>query len=136
MKLSRMILIGATLPFALLGDASSKSSVKAEECYLLGLQCVEGDGSVKDYAAAARFYRQAAEAGYAPAQYDLGFLYEKGWGVALSRSEGGRGLVSKGSRTGRCGDAKQSWRALRGGTGSRTQRRGGRLVVSGSRGAA
>lgn len=55
MKLSRMILIGATLPFALLGDASSKPPVKAEECYLLGFQCVEGDGSVKDYAAAAQF---------------------------------------------------------------------------------
>jgi TPR repeat protein len=83
MKISRMILIGATLPFALFSDASSKPSVEAEESYLRGLQCVEGDGAVKDYAAAARFYREAAEAGYAPAQYDLGFLYEKGWGAAL-----------------------------------------------------
>ena len=44
---------------------------------------VEGDGAVKDYALAARFYRQAAHAGYARPNTIWAFLYEKGWDVAL-----------------------------------------------------
>ncbi len=34
-----------------------------------------------DYATALRLWRPLAEAGIAEAQYDLGFLYESGWGV-------------------------------------------------------
>lgn len=35
----------------------------------------------KDQSEPARFYRKAAEAGYAPAQYDLGCAYGHGLGV-------------------------------------------------------
>jgi localization factor PodJL len=41
----------------------------------------EGRGAPQDMAAAAAWYRQAAEAGLAPAQYRLGSMYEKGLGV-------------------------------------------------------
>ncbi len=49
--------------------------------FLRGIQFAEGDGVVKDYSAAAQYYRKAAEAGYAPAQYNLAHLYENGLGV-------------------------------------------------------
>ena len=49
-----------------------------------GVQFVEGDGVAQDYAEAARFYPQAPAAGYAPAQYDLAYLYEKGLGVTAT----------------------------------------------------
>ena len=94
MRFSRIVLVAATLPFASFSDVSLKPPVssqnklihlqrnEAEENYWRGVQCIEGEGVVKDYAAAARLYRQAAEAGYAPAQYDLAYLYEQGLGVA------------------------------------------------------
>jgi TPR repeat protein len=54
---------------------------EAEENYRRGLRLVEGAGSAGDYAAAARFYRRAAEAGHAAAQSSLAYLYENGLGV-------------------------------------------------------
>jgi TPR repeat protein len=54
---------------------------EAEENYRRGLQLAEGDGVAKNYAAAANFYRKAAEAGHVAAQYDLAYLYENGLGV-------------------------------------------------------
>jgi uncharacterized protein len=41
-----------------------------------------GAGTVPDYAAAAQWYRRAAQAGFARAQVNLGNLYERGLGVA------------------------------------------------------
>ena len=97
MKVVRIVLVAAAVPFALLADAppgppaSSPHPVdtanvegqrdQAEKNYRRGVQFAEGEGLPKDYSAAARFYRLAAEAGYAPAQYDLAYLYEKGLGV-------------------------------------------------------
>jgi TPR repeat protein len=45
---------------------------------------VVGDGYLysKDYLHAMESYRKAADQGYAPAQADIGVLYENGWGVA------------------------------------------------------
>ncbi|MDR0833393.1 MAG: PEGA domain-containing protein [Candidatus Symbiothrix sp.] len=40
----------------------------------------------KNYAEAARLYQNAANQGYAPAQYNLGLLYEFGYGVKQSKS--------------------------------------------------
>src|ERR1700733_3578151 len=86
----------AAFSFALFGDVTSKSPVSsprqidsasthkaedAENNYNRGVQFAEGAGVEQDYSEAARFYRQAADAGYAPAQYNLGYLYEKGLGV-------------------------------------------------------
>ena len=40
-----------------------------------------GKGVAQDYKQAVKLYRQAAEQGYAEAQYRLGVVYEKGKGV-------------------------------------------------------
>jgi hypothetical protein len=61
---------------------ASRSDAKlreAEENYRLGEQAA--DSVPKDYAAAARYYRKAADQGYIPAQYNLAYLYENGLGV-------------------------------------------------------
>ena len=42
-----------------------------------------GTGVKLDYPEAAKWVQQAAVAGYAPAQVDLGYLYEQGKGVPL-----------------------------------------------------
>src|SRR5262249_24532103 len=44
-------------------------------------------GVAPDYAAAAQWYRRAAERGYSPAAYNLGVLYENGLGVAKDPKE-------------------------------------------------
>ena len=41
----------------------------------------KGQGVVQDYAEAVRWYRLAAQQGYARAQYNLGFMYSNGQGV-------------------------------------------------------
>ena len=45
-----------------------------------------GTGLTQDNQQAARWIRIAAEQGYAPAQLDLGYLYEQGKGVSLDYS--------------------------------------------------
>ena len=40
-----------------------------------------GQGAHQDYAEALRWYRKAAEQGYAKAQYNLGLMYANGHGV-------------------------------------------------------
>ena len=40
-----------------------------------------GQGVPQDYDEAAKWYRKAAEQGYATAQFNLGSAYGKGWGV-------------------------------------------------------
>jgi TPR repeat protein len=91
------IVLAAALPFASSADVPSRSPIfsrhqvntrkmdgqddEAERNYRRGVQFAVGEGVAKDYSAAARLYRKAAEAGYGPAQYDLGYLYEMGLGV-------------------------------------------------------
>lgn len=45
--------------------------------------CYSGAGVALEYSEAARWVRKSAEQGYAPAQVDLGYLYEQGKGVPL-----------------------------------------------------
>ena len=47
----------------------------AAEQYNLGRVYDEGQGALRDYAAAAKWYHRAAEQGHAKAQYRLGLLY-------------------------------------------------------------
>ena len=50
--------------------------------------CYEKGWSVaQDYQEAVKWYRKAAEQGYAEAQYELGNCYEKGWSVAQDYQE-------------------------------------------------
>ena len=97
MKILRIILTAAALHFTASGDTPAKPPVlspprvdaadaerKADEAkknYQRGVQFAKGEGVPLDYSVAARFYRLSAEAGYAPAQYNLADLYVKGLGV-------------------------------------------------------
>ena len=47
----------------------------------IGLMYSEGQGVPKDKAEAAKWYRKAADQGYAPGQGELGRVYYLGWGV-------------------------------------------------------
>ena len=60
---------------------------QADADYHRGLEAAEGNGGRRDYAAAARYYRSAAENGHIPAQYNLAYLYENGLGVKQDFSE-------------------------------------------------
>jgi TPR repeat protein len=105
-KAFRIVLAAAAFPLASSADVPSKPLAvsrhqvdtakmerqrdTAEENYRRGVHLAEGDGVARDYSAAAEFYRKAAEAGYAPAQYDLAYLFEKGLGVELDLRQAAR----------------------------------------------
>jgi hypothetical protein len=57
------------------GDAEAQLS--------LAILYAKGEGVAQDYAAAAKWFRAAAERGLMRAQYDLGVLHERGRGVPL-----------------------------------------------------
>jgi TPR repeat protein len=61
------------------GDAEAQLS--------LAILYAKGDGVAQDYAAAAKWFRAAAERGLMRAQYDLGVLYERGRGVRLDHRQ-------------------------------------------------
>ena len=91
----------------------------------LGEKFATGEDVGRDLAEAARWYRLAAEQGYAEAQLNLGELYENGRGSAGS----GRGrAVVPGSGGGRRGAGAAHARALV----ARRPRRSGRLWRSGA----
>jgi len=60
---------------------------RAMDLYARALRCAKGDGVPQDYSQAAEYMRQAAEAGYALAQNDLGVYYAKGLGVKQDYAE-------------------------------------------------
>lgn len=53
----------------------------AERLFQEGQDFAMGRSVSRDYSAAARLYQRAAERGFAPAQHNLGYLYENGLGV-------------------------------------------------------
>ena len=58
--------------------------------YDLGYLYSQGKGVSQDYAEAARWYRKAADQGYAKAQHDLGYMYSQGSGVTQDYAEAAR----------------------------------------------
>lgn len=88
-------LLCSALPGALLADATTRTASthpvtasemttrveQAKNDYQQGLQLSDIDSRTPDWPEAARCFRKAAEAGYAPAQYELGRLYADGLGV-------------------------------------------------------
>jgi len=64
---------------SLVQPLAANGDVKAQ--YSLGVLYYRGEGVPQDYAESARWYRKAAEQGYADAQYCLGFMYTNGYGV-------------------------------------------------------
>jgi uncharacterized protein len=52
-----------------------------------------GDGVPKDFDAAVKRFRKAAEQGHAVAEFNLGVCYDEGWGVVKDRQEAVRWLA-------------------------------------------
>ncbi|HPJ25553.1 MAG TPA: CsgG/HfaB family protein [Synergistaceae bacterium] len=72
-------------PTFLKGPQPKNSSMSPREMHEKGKDFHYGrNGETRDYAQAAAWYRKAADLGYGDAQTDLGFLYEKGYGVPQS----------------------------------------------------
>ncbi|WP_295388321.1 tetratricopeptide repeat protein, partial [Thiolapillus sp.] len=53
----------------------------------LGVMYAEGQGVRQDLKEAVKWYRRAAEQGYALAQYNLGVIYNNGQGVQQDKKE-------------------------------------------------
>jgi localization factor PodJL len=53
----------------------------------LAMSFVEGEGGPTDYAAAAQWFRRAADQGLTDSQYNLGYLFEQGRGVPPNTAE-------------------------------------------------
>jgi hypothetical protein len=71
--------IVSLLDAARAGDAEAQCN--------LGEMYSSGHGGFRDYAAAAKWYRQAAEQGHADAQFKLGLMYANGQGVPRDDAE-------------------------------------------------
>jgi TPR repeat protein len=72
-------------PYAASGEAEGVAALQIEAdqgqpaaLNSLGILYAQGKGVPRDYGAAARYFRQSALQGYAPAMANLGFLYESG----------------------------------------------------------
>jgi TPR repeat protein len=70
------------LPLAELGDAEAQ--------YNIGVMYDEGAGRPRDLAAAAGWYRKAAQQGFMDAQANLGMMYYHGQGVPRDPAEAAR----------------------------------------------
>ena len=81
------------------GDAGAQND--------LGLSYAHGEGVPQDGAEAVRWYRLAADQGFARAQYSLGFMHDNGAGCGhAQRNALGRGdnpLVREGRQSACCG---------------------------------
>lgn len=55
--------------------------------FYLGSQALHGKGTLQNYVDAAKYFTVAAKLGMAAAQYMLGALYERGWGVEQKYDE-------------------------------------------------
>ena len=82
----------------------------ARALYMIGVMHEKGDGVTTDLAAAASWFRKAADKGNASAQYRLGRLYERGLGVDQNREEASA-WYKKSARQGNV-DAKQALKRL------------------------
>lgn len=79
------------LPFANQGDAHAQR--------ILGDCCKYGAGGVpKDYEQAAKWYIKSSKQGNARAQWELSFLYFRGWGVPEDSAEGMKWLRKSAER--------------------------------------
>ena len=64
-------------------SSASTYTSDADNLYQLGVQNMDS----KNYTEALRYYRQAADKNYSPAQDKLGWMYQNGWGVRQDYSQ-------------------------------------------------
>jgi TPR repeat protein len=71
-----------------------------------------GEGVAQDYAAAASWYRKAAEQGISESQYNLGLMYAKGRGVAQDYLQAHKwcNLAGAGAKTAKLRDQASTMR--------------------------
>ena len=109
-----------------LREAAGAGDAKA--LFEVASRYAEGRGMASDMAQAAKWYEKSAELGFAPAQYRIGNLYEKGIGVD-PRPRGVQDLVSARRREAatpaRCTISRCSMRWARTGRPTTTPRRAG-----------
>ena len=67
--------------------AHNDSDIPAEDAFARGAAAAAGRGVAKNDGEAAKWFRVAADKGYAPAQNDLGFFYAEGRGVKKDDAE-------------------------------------------------
>ena len=78
----------ASLSGSLAAMTSSASSLDVEAMYKMGEDYYNGrNGKAKDYAEAVKWYRKAAEQGYAQAQNQLDYMYQHSLGVTQDYAE-------------------------------------------------
>jgi hypothetical protein len=80
------------LAFQLFSDLAEENDTRSQT--VLALMYKFGEGVQEDLSDAAKWYRRAAESGYAPAQYNLGVMLAKGQGVPVDRREARRWLIA------------------------------------------
>ncbi|MGX2967233.1 tetratricopeptide repeat protein [Ursidibacter sp. B-7004-1] len=81
MKLShifRTTILATTLAFGLTGYTQASNAEIIEQQFQQGLKAAEQE----DYATALKFWQPLAEEGDAKVQFNLGVMYDNGWGVA------------------------------------------------------
>ncbi len=87
--MTRRCIAALLCPLFLLG-CGKPSPKEAAENFKIGYIYERGIGVAKDATEAFKWYRKAADAGLAEAQYNLGVLYYNGTGVARSAAEAAR----------------------------------------------
>ena len=71
-----------------MGNAKAADQGDAEAQVELGLMLAQGQGGKVDLADAVAWFRKAAEAGYSPGQYNLGYAYCTGQDVGVLERRG------------------------------------------------
>ena len=68
---------------AAINRSAQNETSNLEQLYNTGNQCLND----KNYSEALRYFRQAADQNYAPAQDKIGWMYQNGWGVPQSYTQ-------------------------------------------------
>ena len=74
------------MPLAVAGDAPAQ--------HYIGALYNRGEGVPRNYAAAARWFRRAADQGVSEAQFTLGVMYTLGYGVPQNDAEAAAGIAA------------------------------------------
>lgn len=59
---------------------TQQSQTAKEACYALGLMFLRGQDQKQDYSLAFNWFQRALQSGYTAAEFELGYMYEQGWG--------------------------------------------------------
>lgn len=63
---------------------TTQAKTAGEACYALGLMFLRGQDQNKDYSLAGYWFQRALQGGYTAAEFELGYMYEQGWGCPIN----------------------------------------------------